>query len=285
MNIQPASRLRAGAYSYGNHAPAMKDDKVNYLPPWHHVFAKLAVLITVVMLSGCLSVEQPAAPPPVADSVTKKNVTVALLGATGMAGRFILDRALAEGYDVRALARTPQKLEGYKGRITIVEGDARDPAALNTLLEGSDVVVSALGPVRADGGGAQMISTAVTGQLLELMPQKGIDRYIVVSGAAVVMPGDDRNLTGWLMRQMVLLTLSDTLRDKQAEYHLLAASRVKWTLVRCPLIDPEPFVHSAQVSLETPRAFNVRAGELAEFVVGQINSQEFVGKGPFLQSR
>ncbi|HEY9118666.1 MAG TPA: NAD(P)H-binding protein, partial [Marinobacter sp.] len=167
--------------------------------------AKLAVLITVVMLSGCISVEQPAAPPPGAVSVTKKDVTVALLGATGTAGGFILDRALA---------RTPQKLEAYKDRITIVEGDARDPVALNTLLQGSDVVVSALGPVKADGAGAQMLSTAVTGDIIRLLPRWHIDRYIVVSGAAVVMPGDDRNLTGWLMRQMVLLTLRDTLRDK-----------------------------------------------------------------------
>lgn len=263
----------------------MKDDKVKHLPPWHHVFAKLAVLITVVMLSGCLSLEQPAAPPQVADSVTKKNVTVALLGATGMAGGFILDRALAEGYDVRALARTPQKLEGYKDRITIVEGDARDPAALNTLLQGSDVVVSALGPVKSDGGGAQMISTTVTGDIIQSMPRWHIDRYIVVSGAAVVMPGDDRNLTGWLMRQMVLLTLRDTLRDKQAEYQLLADSPVQWTLVRCPLIDPEPFVRSPFVSLDTPTGFKLRAGELAEFVIGQISSTEFIGKGPFLQSR
>jgi len=283
--LQPRYRARASAYTQGNHSPGMKQYIVSYPPSLQHLLAKLAVLVTLVMLSGCLSVEQPSAPPSGAVSVSNKDVTVALLGATGLAGGFILDRALAEGYDVRALARTPQKLEGYRDRITIVEGDARDPAALNALLQGSDVVVSALGPVKADGGGAQMLSTTVTGDLIRLMSRWHIDRYIVVSGAAVVMPGDDRNLTGWLMRQMVLLTLRDTLRDKQAEYQLLADSSVQWTLVRCPLIDPEPFVRSPVVSLDTPTAFNLRAGELAEFVIEQISSKEFIRKGPFLQSR
>ncbi len=78
---------------------------------------------------------------------------MALLGATGMVGDFLLREALARGYSVRALARTPAKLDEYSGRITIVQGDARDPVVIEELLRGSDVVISALGPVTADGDG------------------------------------------------------------------------------------------------------------------------------------
>jgi putative NADH-flavin reductase len=248
--------------------------------------AKLAMLAGALLLAGCVSRPPQTAPtPPAWGSAADKNITIALLGATGMAGGFILEQALAEGYRVRALARTPQKLAPFKDRVTIIQGDARDLSTIETLLQGSNVVVSALGPVKADGAAAKMVNTTVTGLVLQAMPKYDIKRYIVVSGAAVVMPGDDRNFTGWLMRQLAALTLHDALEDKQAEYELLAASSADWTLVRCPLIEAGPFVRSPRASLVTPTAFTLRAGDLAQFVIDQIDSTEFIGKGPFLNSQ
>jgi len=256
-------------------------------PRGHVAVVKVAILLCALLLPGCALYQKQASPPPAVEAraVPPKNVTIAMLGATGLAGGYILDRALAEGYAVRALARSPQKLAKYGDRITIVEGDARDPASIATLLQGSQVVISALGPVKADGDAATMLNSSVTRLIVQRMPTYGIERYIALSGAAVVMPGDDRNLTGWLMRQIVLLTLNDTLRDKQAEYEVLAGSSVQWTLVRCPLIEAEPFIRPPRASLKTPTAFTLRAGELAEFVIEQISSREFIGKGPFLESR
>ncbi len=201
-----------------------------------------------------------------------------------MVGTYVLQEALSQGYTVRALARTPAKLDLYKEEITIVQGDARDLSAIRTLLLDSDIVLSALGPVRADGGAAQMISTVATGHVLNVMEESGSRRYIVVSGGGVVVPGDERNFTGWLMRKMVSITLRDTLKDKQAEYELLATSAVPWTLVRCPLILDEPYRHVASASLETPDSFTLRAGELARFMIGEIDAGEFSGKAPFLYS-
>ena len=125
---------------------------------------KLVILLFAFVLSACVSHDRQASPLPAVDgsAATKKNVTIALLGATGLAGGFILDQALAEGYDIRALARTPQKLERYEGRITIVKGDALDAAAIEALLQGSHIVISALGPVKADGEAAKMLNSSVT---------------------------------------------------------------------------------------------------------------------------
>ena len=248
--------------------------------------ARLLVFALVATLFGCASQGRQALPSASIDSasVAPRNVTIALLGATGLAGGYILEQALAQGYDVRALARTPEKLERYQERVTIIKGDALDSAALAALLQGSDVVVSALGPVKADGDAAKMLNASVTADLIQLMPHYGIARYILVSGAAVVMPGDDRNFTGWLMRQLVRLGLHSELEDKQAEYQILAGSALQWTLVRCPLIEGQPFEQPPEVSLETPPSFTLRAGELATFVIEQIDSGDFVGKGPFVGS-
>ncbi len=247
----------------------------------------ILIIIMALMLSACVSPDRQPAPLPDIDSsiVPRKNITIAMLGATGMTGGYIVQEALAQGYKIRALARTPQKLDALKEQVTIIEGDARDPAAIDTLLQGSDVVISALGPTKADGAAAKMLNTAATGHIIQLMPQHNIERYILVSGAAVDIPGDARNLTGWLMQKMVSIGMHDALIDKQAEYHLLADSSVQWTLVRCPLIKEQPFEQQPRASLLTPSAFTLRAGELASFVIQQIESPEFINEGPFLESR
>lgn len=255
------------------------------LIPGQKAIKRVVIVVAALLLAACAAPDRQ--PPPDVDysSVPKKNVTIALLGATGMVGGFIVEEALAQGYDIRALARTPQKLDAHRDWIRVVEGDARDPAAIEALLKGSNVVISALGPVKADGDAAKMISTTATGHIVQTMSAHNIDRYIVVSGAAVEMPGDDRRLTGWLVQKMAAIALPTTLKDKQAEYQVLADSSVQWTLVRCPLIKAKPFNQEPRASLDTLTSFNLRAGDLAHFVIEQISSDEFIQKGPFLESK
>ena len=73
-----------------------------------------------------------------------------------MVGGYLLEAALQRGYRVRALARNPAKLAPFSSRITIITGDARDPAVVRELVQGSDVVISALGPVKADGDASRL---------------------------------------------------------------------------------------------------------------------------------
>ena len=217
-------------------------------------------------------------------TMASQNHTVALLGATGMVGGYLLEAALQRGYRVRALARNPAKLAPFSSLITIITGDARDPAVIRELVQGSDVVISALGPVKADGDASRFINTTVTRNVLEAMSSEEISLYIAVSGAAVVMPGDARNLLGWWVRKLAQIGLRSALQDKQAEYALLADSNVDWILVRCPLIDPKPLDSPPLVSLKTPPAFRLRAGALANFIMEQVQTQSFIRQGPFLGS-
>jgi hypothetical protein len=253
---------------------------------WTKALQVVVVTASVWLLLACAS-SSPVSdqhPQTNAPIVAHKHQTVALLGASGMVGNYLIREALARGHSVRALARTPAKLEEFSGRITIVQGDALDPVAIGELLHTSTVVISALGPVKADGDAARFVSTRATDNVLQVMAQMGLSRYLVVSGAAVVMPGDKRNLLGWWIRTLVQVGLSDVLQDKQAEYERLSDSAADWTLVRCPLIDPQAFRYDPMISLQTPPAFRVRAGELARFIIDQIDSQDFVQRGPFIGS-
>lgn len=81
---------------------------------------------------------------------SKDTLTVGLLGATGRAGGWVLEACLEKGYEVIALARTPEKLSAYADKITIVQGDATTVEGIEKLLTvkdkpSVDVIVSAVG--------------------------------------------------------------------------------------------------------------------------------------------
>lgn len=248
----------------------------------------LATVVSILWLASACSISQERIS---VDAIARdaspvaKDRTIALLGATGMTGRYILREALAGGYRVRALTRSPQKLERLGRRIEIISGDARDPGTITRLLQGSDVVISAIGPDRSKSPDAELLSTTATGHIVNAMKSLGIRRYIVVSGAAVKLPGDRRSVRGWVMRLLVQLRYPGILRDKQAEYELLADSDIAWTLIRCPLIESAPYRKPALVSLSAPTRFTLRAGELAAFILGQIDGEEFYARGPYLGSQ
>ena len=249
---------------------------------------QIGALAAVISLPACSTVnrrERPLEPPPPESLAPARQQTIALLGATGMSGGYILNEALRQGYRVRALARTPAKLQAYHDLIEVIEGDALDPAVLAELLRGSDVLISALGPVKSDGHAAINICSRVTGLVIDVMQSMGLARYILVSGAGVEVRGDHRDGRGWLIRKLAQLTLTAELHDKQMEYGLLQASMLDWTLMRCPIIDPLPYHNGAEATLDTPVSFHVGAGDLARFAVEQVASQDFVRKAPFLGNR
>ncbi|MEO1252712.1 MAG: NAD(P)-dependent oxidoreductase [Pseudomonadota bacterium] len=69
---------------------------------------------------------------------------VALTGATGFVGGVLLEHLLAEGDDVRALARSAGRLSA-RDRLTIIEGDLNDKDALARLAEGADIFIHLAG--------------------------------------------------------------------------------------------------------------------------------------------
>ena len=101
-------------------------------------------------------------------SATETPLTAApkilILGATGPTGRLIVAQALARGYDVTALVRSPEKLSDLQGAKLIV-GDARDESTLRQALEGRDAVISALGTPASPLRDVTLLSTATRAPL------------------------------------------------------------------------------------------------------------------------
>lgn len=99
---------------------------------------------------------------------------ILILGATGPTGRHIVRQAVARGYDVTALVRSPEKAADLVGA-EIVVGDARDENALRQAVKGREAVISALGTPASPFREVTLLSTA-TRALVDAMKVEGVAR-------------------------------------------------------------------------------------------------------------
>jgi len=78
--------------------------------------------------------------------VSNRKRTVALTGGTGFVGGATLDRLIAAGWKVRALARRAQ---APKSGVEWIAGGLDDAASLTRLCDGADAVLHIAGVVNA----------------------------------------------------------------------------------------------------------------------------------------
>jgi uncharacterized protein YbjT (DUF2867 family) len=76
--------------------------------------------------------------------------TVLVVGSTGSIGLLVVEEAVRQGYDVRALVRTPSKARRFPAQVEVTSGDVTHPETLNAAVDGVDAIVFTLG---SDGKG------------------------------------------------------------------------------------------------------------------------------------
>jgi putative NADH-flavin reductase len=70
---------------------------------------------------------------------------IALFGGTGNVGRVLLGMTLDAGHEVTLLARAPGTVGRQHPLLTVVNGNALDPDAVDKTLVGAEAVLSTLG--------------------------------------------------------------------------------------------------------------------------------------------
>lgn len=112
-----------------------------------------------------------------------KKAKVLIAGATGYLGKFVVCEFKKRGYWVRALARTPQKLNSLKVELDeVVEGDATVPESILDACNGIDVVFSSIGITKQKGKFTfRDVDYQGNKNLLEIAQKAGVKKFIYVS--------------------------------------------------------------------------------------------------------
>ncbi|MDX1687546.1 MAG: SDR family oxidoreductase [Candidatus Promineifilaceae bacterium] len=207
---------------------------------------------------------------------------VTVFGATGRTGQHVVEQALERGHEVKAFARSPQKLDAFGDRITVVEGDVQDDDAVQEAVAGADAVVSVLGPTE---NVPDYQVTRGTRHILDAMKQHDVDRLVVSAGAGVGDPKDEPRLFNKLINVLLKLFSRHVYEDMKRTVAAVRDSDVDWTIVRVPMLTDDGPKGEVKVGyVGKGMGPRITRADMASFMLDQLDSDAYLHKAPAISN-
>lgn len=210
----------------------------------------------------------------------KQHIKIAILGGGGKTGKFLVERALQKGYRLKLLLRNPDNFTLNNPLIEVVQGDATDAKAINSVVENCQAVISTLG----QRSGEPMVSSQAAVHVLKAMDRHAIKRYIIVAGINLDTPFDKKSpqtsaATAWMKKHFGAIH-----EDRQKAYAIVSKSNVDWTFVRVPLILFSEDESETIVAMEDCKGDKISAANISDFLIEQLFDKTYSKKSPFISN-
>ena len=210
---------------------------------------------------------------------------VALFGASGATGALLTERCLAAGFEVTALLRTPAEFQ-FRERVRVVEGSVFDAAAVGETIGGADVVLSALG---ARSLRKEDVLERGVPLIVAAMQQAGVRRMIALGSAGALPDSLDKQPAWrrWVVQNIVYNTvLKNAVASQVSQWKTLSTSGLDFTMVMPPMLANSTGRGLARVRVDgealPPDGARISRVDVADFMMRQIGSSEWVGKGVYI---
>ena len=165
--------------------------------------------------------------------------------------------------------------------VELIEGDARDQAALERALARCEAVASALGTGVSPFRKVTLLSDS-TRALVAAMRQQAVRRLICITGIGA---GDSRGHGGLLYDRLLLPVLLRTVyADKNRQEQVVRDSGLEWVIVRPSLLKDAPGRGSYRVLTDLVgfHGGNIARADVADFVVKQIAEPTYFHRTPLV---
>ncbi len=146
---------------------------------------------------------------------------IALTGATGFVGRYVVEELVRRKIPVRVLVRSPEKTSQLEG-VEICRGSLEEPKALARLVEGATTIIHCAGAIKAKNlDHFNEINVAGMKRVIRASVEAKINRFVHISTMAAREP-----------------KISDYAASKRQGEHALHrhAQDMKWIIIRPPVV-------------------------------------------------
>ncbi|XP_029017715.1 flavin reductase (NADPH)-like [Betta splendens] len=211
---------------------------------------------------------------------------IAVLGATGQTGQYLVDQALQQGHTVTAVVRNPSKLTVHHENLKVVEADIFSAESLEPHFTGQDAIMSCLGfPIAA--------FSAVTGYTLSMSAMIGAMRatrvHRIITMTSWYTEPNSGTQSSYFIRFLLLPMIRSVLTNMfEMEQFLQKTEDINWTVVRPPGLKNLPASALEFLSHEGyfvpdgsgyPVGSAIGRGDVARFMLSLLNSDAWVKKG------
>lgn len=209
---------------------------------------------------------------------------VCIVGASGKLGQYMVQHCLSHGYEVVGVCRerSVEKLDAFKGRITVIPGATNDREVIRRAVAGCDGVLVVLVP-----WGVQQYASTTAQAVLDHSPTGA--RLVFSCGWHITRDGQD--VYSWKLRAIVKifgrlarLARFAELDDQVEACRRVFASDTRWTVVRGSDLEegesqglPVWSRHVGDPILESNRTRRV---DFALFMVAALENDELVHEAP-----
>jgi len=200
---------------------------------------------------------------------------IIIFGATGMVGKQLVKQSLNKGHHVIAFGRNVHTA-GFPDNemLQIIQGALFDQQQVFDALKNCEAVLSALGG--ASDGNDKTRSLGMK-NIVEQMTRSNVSRIVAVGGMGSLNVADDDDIilnTPSYPKQFLPVG-----KEHYKAFEYLKASELSWTMV-CPpdIIDADAtgLFHTAANYLPQPNQYRINAGDLALFMLNELEKNEFV---------
>ena len=203
-----------------------------------------------------------------------------IFGATGGVGRPLTERALEQGHEVTAVERDPAKLSLTHPGLLVAQGDVTDPASVRTVIKGHDMVFCTLG---TGGRGPTTLFSTAARNVTRAMDARGVRRLMFLSNFGVL---DERapDLLWAVMMPFARVWLRHLLRDHRLALEVIRQYDWEWMAVRPMIMTDGPSTGRYRIAVEglPPHGVRISRADVADFMLLQVNSDEYVHQIPAL---
>ena len=212
---------------------------------------------------------------------------VFLLGATGSTGYEILKRLVQDNHTVKVLARNPAKLNlkeinpETEGQVELIQGGVFEPDKLNEHFNGCDMVISALGT--GTNNSYTEIYSEGGRNILSAMRVNGIKKLITITAGLIDV--SDPSTDNFFLNRVIRPNYNKVYYDQTRWETVLDDTKdIDWICVRPTYLTNKAFTGKYRVQHKhCPKGgTKISRADLADFIVSQIDSDEFVHKKPVI---
>jgi putative NADH-flavin reductase len=201
-------------------------------------------------------------------------VKLVIFGATGKTGLEVVKQALEQGHTVTAFVRDSTRLTIDDESLTLVVGDAFDPASVAQSVQGQDAVICAL------GAGSELKKTTVrttgTINIISGMQKNNVKRLMVVTAMGVGESWDTLSL----VNKFFFATLMKSSRDDhETQEAAVKESGLDWTIIRPSGLTDTPRTGIYEVGENIPAATSkIARADIADLIFKELEQNALIGK-------